>query len=316
MKALAIVAAGASLTSAAFAADRALRATDTPAPGLTIDAGEPIFALEGLRHGDRAERCVTLRNEGPGDARATISGREEDGDLAPLLRASITRGCDDPTLLWSGTLDRFGTVADEEPWPQGAARRYGLAVEVAGEDDEIAGRHAVHEFAFAAETAEGRGGGETTAPPAVEERAPSASPPPPATCTTISFAKTKGGRRKHPVLIKYHRISGRVQAKLILRIYGAIGQQRLVLVTGLRIGRVQVLMGRRWGRVTYRVAAGAPVTSRTRPFRVRIAPGVLKPGRNVVRVATIRKRGKPVRARYVLNIAAAARGEKVECRIG
>lgn len=116
------------------------------------------------------------------------------------------------------------------------------------------------------------------------------------------------------MLIKYHRISGRVRAKLILRVFGAPGRQRLVLVTGLRVGRTEVLMGRRWGRVTYRVSAGARVTSRTRPFRVRIAPGVLKPGRNVVRVTTVPKRGKAVRARYVLTIV--ARGEKTACTIG
>ncbi|HEX2084930.1 MAG TPA: hypothetical protein VHF89_04555, partial [Solirubrobacteraceae bacterium] len=98
----------------------------------------------------------------------------------------------------------------------------------------------------------------------------------------------------------------------ILRIYGALGQQRLVLVTGLRVGR-DVLMGRRWGSVSYRVGDGAAVTSRKRPFRVRIAPGALKPGRNVVRVRVVPKRGPAVEARYVLNIAA---GPRSECEIG
>jgi hypothetical protein len=308
------------LGSSAFAAERALRAQGDPAPGLTIDAGQPIFDLAGLRHGDRADRCVTLTNEGPGEARSAVLGRAESGDLAPLLRVAITRGCDDdPTLLWSGRLDQLDTAPDPEPWPERTRRRYGIAVEVTGEDAEIQGRRAVHEFAFGAE-ASGAPAPSAPSAPAPSEPPRAAEPvearAPSTTCTTIAFANTKGGRRKHPVLIKYHRISGRIQAKLILRIYGAIGQQRLVLVTGLRIGRDEVLMGRRWGRVSYRVANGAAVTSRKRPFRVRIAPGVLKPGRNVVRVTTVPKRGKAVRARYVLNIEAAARGERTECRIG
>ena len=113
------------------------------------------------------------------------------------------------------------------------------------------------------------------------------------------------------MLIKRHRVDSRVSAKLILRIYGAPGRQRLVLVTGLRVGR-EVLPGRRFGSVAYRVGGGAAVTSRKRPFRVRIAPGALKPGRNVVRVTVVPHGGRPVRARYVLSIA----GEGRTCEIG
>ena len=79
-----------------------------------------------------------------------------------------------------------------------------------------------------------------------------------------------------------------------------------MLVTGLRIGRDVVVMGQNWGKVAYRVGAGAAIVSTKRPYRVRIAPGVLKPGRNVVRVTTTPRRGRPVNAKYVLNIEGAA----------
>ena len=110
-------------------------------------------------------------------------------------------------------------------------------------------------------------------------------------------------------------MSRRVRAKLILRIFGAVGQQRLVLVTGLRIAGDEILMDRRWGSVSYRVGSGATISSTKRPFRVRIAPGALQPGRNVVRVTTVPRRGKPVRARYVLRIQAPTRETKA-CVIG
>ena len=316
MRAPVLLVAAASLGSGALAAERAVRATEvpTPPPALSIDAGRPLFSLSGLRHGDRAERCVTLANDGPGTARPALTGRAEEGDLAPSLAVAVTRDCGDPTVLWSGRLDALATVADPEPLAAGATRRYGIAVEVAGTDDEVEGRRAVHEFGFGAERAEEPGGG--VAPgdgtgAAVVGRADSARG-----CETISFGPRRAGRRRNRVLVKYHRIRGRVLAKLIVRIYGAPGSQRLVLVTGLRIGRRKVLMGRRWGRVTYRVGRGARVTSRTRPYRVRIAPGVLRPGRNVVRVVTAPRRGKRVRARYVLRIVGAPAGEGTACRIG
>jgi hypothetical protein len=130
----------------------------------------------------------------------------------------------------------------------------------------------------------------------------------------IAFAPQGPARRRHPVLIKRHRVDAKVSAKLILRIYGAPGQQRLVLVTGLRVGR-RVLIARKWGRVSYRVGAGAAVVSRKRPFRVRIAPGALIPGRNVVRVTVVPRAGRPVNAKYVLNIAAPQSGGTT-CVIG
>lgn len=289
----------AALSTGAFAAERALRAgAEAPAPGLTIDAGSPLFRLEGLRHGDRAERCVAVTNQGPGEARGTIAGRTEGGELARFLRVAVTRGCGGGTLLWSGRLDELGSVGDAEAWPAKGQRRYGLAIEVAGSDDEIQGRRAVQEFAFTAE------GDEPAPEPPVAEQAPSEDPAPAPVCRTITFAPS--GTRRRPVLIKRHRVDARVNAKLILRIFGRPGQQRLVLVTGLRIGRDAVVMGRNWGRVAYRVGEGAAIVSRRRPYRVRIAPGVLKPGRNVVRVTTTPRRGKPVDARYVLTIEGAA----------
>jgi hypothetical protein len=292
------------LGSTAYAAERALR-DDAPAPrpAIRIDAGRPLFALAGLRHGDRATRCVTLTNEGPGEARAAVAGRSEGGELQRFLRVAITRGCDGGTLLWSGRLDALGTAADPEAWPANGQRRYGIAIEVAGTDDEIQGLRATQEFAFTAE-------GDAPPPPAPElprEEARSEGPPaPPAApaCRTITFAPA--GRKRRPVLVKRHRVDARVHAKLILRIYGAPGQQRLVLVTGLRIGRDAVVMGSDWGSVSYRVRDGAAIVSRRRPYRVRIAPGVLQPGRNVIRVTTKPKRGAAVRAKYVLNIEGAA----------
>ena len=59
---------------------------------------------------------------------------------------------------------------------------------------------------------------------------------------------------------------------------------------------------------------GARIPSGKRPFRVRIAPGMLQPGSNVVRVMTVPRHGKPVHARYVLRIRAAR--ETKACRIG
>ena len=313
MRLLALLLATASLASGAFAAERALRSAPEPAaPQLVGDAGAPLFTLEGLRGGDRAERRVVLTNAGPGAALASIAARAETGDLAPLLNVAITRGCDDPTLLWSGRLDALRATGDPEPWPAGEARRYGIAIEVAGSDDTVQGRRAVHEFAFGLARAD-EGAPPPAAPPAGGSAASAATAT--TACTTVTLAAPSARRRRRPVLVKYHRIKGRIRAKLIVRIFGAPGQQRLVLMTGLRIGRHEVLMGRRWGRVTYRVGRGAAVTSRTRPFRVRIAPGVLRPGRNVVRVRTIPRRGRAVRARYVLKIVAAP-GEGTGCRIG
>ncbi|HEV2812730.1 MAG TPA: hypothetical protein VGW10_05695 [Solirubrobacteraceae bacterium] len=310
------LAAVAALASGAFAAERALRPAPEPRAGLVTDAGRPLFSLAGLRHGDRAERCVTLTNEGPGDAHAHVLSRAEEGDLASLLRVAVTRGCDGGTLLFSGALDDLEATTDPQPWPAGAQRRYGIAVEVAGEDDEIQGRRAVQEFAFTSEIEDPPPAPKPAPAPQPEGPAPAPAPtaqPSSRTCTTISFVAQ--GTKRRPVLIKRHRVDARVHAKLILRIYGAPGQQRLVLVTGLRIGRDDVLMGRRFGSVAYRVGEGAGVVSSRRPYRVRIAPGALKPGRNVVRVTVSPRRGRTVRARYVLNIASPAHGV-TSCVIG
>ncbi|HEX2084470.1 MAG TPA: hypothetical protein VHF89_02210, partial [Solirubrobacteraceae bacterium] len=248
----------AALAAGAVAAERALRAAEEdPSAGISVESGRPVFALRNLRHGDRAERCVAVTNEGPGVARGAVLGRSEGGDLARLLRLVVTRGCGSGgTVLFSGTLADFAAAADPEPWPAGARRQYRLAVEVAGSDAEVQGRRAVHEFAFGVEGAEVEARADSREEPAAE--APSLQAPPTVTCRTISFAPA--GKRKRPVLIKRHRVNRRVDAKLILRIYGALGQQRLVLVTGLRVGR-DVLMGRRWGSVSYRVGDGAAVTS-------------------------------------------------------
>ncbi|HEV3002745.1 MAG TPA: hypothetical protein VGW75_18555 [Solirubrobacteraceae bacterium] len=287
-----------------------MRDVREPLPVLSVDSGRPLFALRGLRHGDRAVRCVGLTNEGPGEAFGSVLGRSEGGDLGRSLRLAVTRGCDGGTVLFSGRLDEFERARDDEPWPAGARRTYGLAVEVVGSDEEVQGRRAGHEFAFASERPEGDPAPAPAAGGASSEQPPAAAQP---ACTSIAFAPS-GGRRRRPVLIKRHRVDARVTAKLILRIYGAPGAQRLVLVTGLRVGRT-VLMGRDWGRVSYRVAGGAAVTSTRRPFRVRIAPGALRPGRNVVRVTVVPRHGRAVRARYVLRIAAPPIGG-TSCVIG
>jgi hypothetical protein len=313
-----VVAAVASLAAAALAAARALTAPPATPPGLSIDASRPLFELTNLRHGDRAERCVGVTNEGPGPASGAVVGRVEAGDLAEHLAVTVTRGCAGGAVLFSGRLDELASVRDGE-WPAGERRRFGIAVEVAGLDAAVQGRRGVHAFGFAAEPAAGAGpdGGADSdgAAPAVGG-APSAGggAAEGAACSSLSFVPVAGRKRRRPVLVKRHRVDARVTAKLILRIYGALGQQRLVLVTGLRVGR-KVLPGRRWGRVSYRVGGGAAVTSRRRPFRVRIAPGALKPGRNVVHVTVVPRSGKPVRARYVLRIAAASGGGS-GCEIG
>ena len=311
MRALALsLLALAALAAGALAAERSLRSAPTPAPGITADASGPLFDLRNLRHGDRAERCVTVTNEGGDGARIGVLGAREEGDLAEHLRLVVTRGCGNGTVLFSGRLSEFAETADPQTLARGEQRRFGLAVEVAGSDDEVQGRRALHAFRFGAEAAAAEAA--PAAPEASADEGEAASLA--TTCRTITFAAAPG-RRRRPVLIKRHRIDRRVTAKLILRIYGAPGQQRLVLVTGLRVGR-RVLPGRDFGRVTYRVGDGAGVTSRTRPFRVRIAPGALKPGRNVVHVTVTPKRGRAVRARYVLTIAAARSGTTTTCEIG
>jgi hypothetical protein len=299
----------------ALAAARAAREAPAAAPGLSIDAPGPLFDLTGLRHGDRAERCIAVTNEGSEEAAGFVLGRVEAGDLAPHLGVVVRRGCGSGPVVFSGRLSDLRSVTDPG-WAGGERRRYEIAVEVAGSDAEVQGRRAVQEFGFgleairrerdaAAGSSSGDGGGDEAASAAES----SASAP---VCTRLSFAGAVK-RQRRPVLIKRHRVDARVTAKLILRIFGADGQQRLVLVTGLRVGR-KVLPGRRYGRVAYRVGGGAAVTSRRRPFRVRIAPGALRPGRNVVRVTVVPKGRAPVRARYVLHIAA-AKGSS-ECEIG
>jgi hypothetical protein len=313
-----VLAALAAVASGALAATRAGTEPAPSSPRLTIDAAGPLFEVAALRHRDRVERCVAVTNEGPGDARGFVLGRVESGDLAEHLAVAITRGCGG-TVLFSGRLADLATVADGE-WPAGERRRLGIAVEVAGSDAEVQGRRAVHEFGFAVEAAPraeppapggggARDGGVLAGASGAAASEEGATPAP--TCSRLSFAPTRGRRR--PVLIKRHRVDARVTAKLILRIYGAAGQQRLVLVTGLRVGR-KVLPGRRWGRVAYRIGDGAAVTSRRRPFRVRIAPGALRPGRNVVRVTVVPRHGRPVHARYVLTIDAARAAD--DCEIG
>lgn len=300
------------LGAGALAATRALAPSDAAPPGLTTDATGPLFRLAGLRHGDRAERCVTVTNEGPGEAAAFVLGRVEDGDLARYLAAVVRRGCGEGVVLWSGRLAALREVRDEV-WPAGARRRFAIAVEVAGSDAEVQGRRAVQELGFGLRAAPAAPAGPPPAEPPPPTAADSRGEPVAPGCARLTFARG-GARRRRPVLVKRRRIDARVTAKLILRIYGAAGQQRLVLVTGLRVGR-DVLPGRRYGRVSYRVRDGASVTSRRRPFRVRVAPGALRPGRNVVHVTVVPKGRGPVRARYVLRIAAAP-GDATECEIG
>jgi hypothetical protein len=290
------------VAAGALAAARTAGQPRAAAPGLSIDAAAPLFDLHGLRHGDRAERCVSVTNEGAEEARGLVLGRVEAGDLAQHLGVAVRRGCGEGPLVFSGRLSDLRTVTDPG-WAGGERRRYGIAVEVVGSDDDVQGRRAVQTFGFGVEGASGE---------AASGAAESGEGHAPRACTRLTFAKARGKRRR-PVLVKRHRVDARVTAKLILRIYGADGNQRLVFVTGLRVGR-RVLPGRRYGSVSYRVGAGAAVTSRRRPFRVRIAPGVLKPGRNVVRVTVVPKGRPPVRARYVLRIAAAPGGS--ECEIG
>ena len=141
----------AALAAAAVAAERVARRATPPAPGLSIADGRPLFALHDLRHGDTAERCVTLTNESAGDVRAAVRGRGEDGDLAPHLAVAVSRGCSEGTLLFSGRMNELAAAQDPSPWPAGARRQYRIAVEVAGSYDQVQGRRAVQEFAFAAD---------------------------------------------------------------------------------------------------------------------------------------------------------------------
>ena len=66
-----------------------------------------------------------------------------------------------------------------------------------------------------------------------------------------------------------------------------------MLTTGLRV-RGRTLRIPRWARVTYRVGGRPVASARRRPFRARIAPGVLRPGTNAVSV-TVRPRRRPAR---------------------
>lgn len=269
------LAAVAALAGGSAAAGRALRATGAPPPGLSIAADRPLFSLAGLRHGDRAARCLTATSEGSGDAYAAIAGRVEHGDLARFLRVAVTRGCGGGTLLYAGPLTGLA-ASDPAPWRAGERRRFGFAVEVAGTDREVQGRRAVHAFVVTARAEAVR-----------------------SACRRVALAR---GRRR--VLVKRRRIDARVHAKLFIGILGPAGGERLLIVTGLRVGR-RVLPGRRWGAVRYRVNDGAAVTSRRRPFAIRVAPAVLRRGRNVVRVTIVPRGRAPVHARYVLTLGRA-----------
>ena len=180
---------------------------------------------------------MTITNEAPATALPTVLGRSERATSRRILRVAVTRGCDDPTLLWSGRLDALSAAPRPGAAPAGRAR--------AATGSRSRSRARTRRCRAAGPCTSSRSARRT------RERAPSGPPPevpPQAPAGTergldhslpdhLARPSRPPARRRNPVLIKYHRIRGRILAKLIVRIYGAPGRQRLVLVTGLRIGR-------------------------------------------------------------------------------
>ena len=240
------------------------------------DATGPLFVLEGLRHGDRAERCVTVTNEGA--ARPRASPCSASGRAATSLTTSRSwsrAAAPSGTLLFSGRLDDFAAPPTREPlaggasggssgspsrWPALTRRcRAAAPCRVRGRGGGSAGRRArtsrrrarpCRTLALRRDAAAGGGApGPDQAPP----RQPA-----------------DHGEADHPDLRRARAAAARAGDRAADRQAGPA-----------RPG---------FGRVGYRVGRGAAVVSRRRPFRVRIAPGALKPGRNVVRVVVVPQR--------------------------
>ena len=258
-------------------------APEVPAPRLKHD-GARLFDLRGLRQGDRAERCLRFVNDGEHPVAVGVFGTGRDAGLAKDLRLDLRRGCDGGELLWSGSMRSFPeeerAVADPLPVAAGEERGYGLAVEVVGEP---APRAALTQtFAVGAVTA-------------ADQRAESVA------CTTLKL----GAGAKRGTLTKRARLRGRIDAKLIVQVLGRGADQRLILVTGLRVGK-RVLAGGSWARVTYAIDGRRVATPRRRPFKAKTLPGDLAPGTRTITARVTPNRGRPIRVGFVLKITADA----------
>lgn len=246
---------------------------------LTLGTSAPLFAGAGardLRPGDRVVSCVTVRNAGAAATAAALYAQGLEGALAPFLELTVTRGrtggpgcagfVPDETVF-AGRLSEFparlaDAVVDPAVLAPGEARGLRFALTLA-DDPAAAGRAVSWNWRLAVE-----------ARPAAASRA----------CSRL-HAPARGER-----VIRSRRLSRRVRAVLVLRRFGPPGADRLVLTTGLRVrGRTLLVPG--WARVTYRVDGRVLRTARRRPFRVRVAPGVLHGGTNHVSVTVRPRRG-------------------------
>ena len=300
--ALSLGAAGA-LAAGAYGADRALDAAPAPHAALSYDAARPVFILRNLRSGDRAKRCVTVTNDGPDAARVAVLGRTLDEGLARHLRLTVTRAAACSArgdVVFDGPITslRDGRF-DPAVWARGDRRVFRLELAVVGDDAALQGTRATQELTFAAEPVRPDDAGDAAPAPAPAATAPSTQAPAaarPRSCRRLRFK----GRKRRAVLVKWAPVKPRVRAKLILRLFGTVDRQHLVVTTGLRV-RGKTLLLRGWARVTYRVGRRA-YRARVRPFRVRVLPGALKVGRNRVRIRIAPHNSRPVGASFRLTV--------------
>lgn len=282
-----------------------------------------------LLPGQQAEACTTVANAGDGRGRAALYAPAVTGELAPFLTLTVTRGArpassssscaaftpdstayglDDPGVIFRGKLAEFpnktaSALIDPADWPAGAAHAFRF--ELALTDDPASeGRSASWDLRLAVEALDAA----VPAPDVAKADAPSSSPSTPSSgptpsatadssdgasatsCDRVQLAGAASGRRNR-TLVKTVRISRRVRAVLVMRVFGATGAPRVVLTTGLRV-RGKTLVIPRWANVRYAVNRAAHVRSRRRPFRVRIAARSLRPGTNRMTVTVKPRRGR------------------------
>lgn len=253
LAALCVVALAAQIASGALAAP-----SEAPKrPSLRV-ASEPLFALRGLKPGDRASRCVDVDAQDAGHI--SFFGGGENGPLAPHVHVKLLRGCNSEEVLFEGRLDRLPLEPDAVP---AAGNAYRVEVEVLSGAPPAA--RASASFGFGADAAQTSGaGGGTTRADSGETRVAHAAP-----CTV----------RRNVRL-------GRVDASVTARWGGG----RLRLKTALRM-RGKTLR-QRWATVAYRVGASRWRTTR-RPFHLTTpeADSVM------VRIRPTRRRSATVRLR-------------------
>lgn len=224
LAALCVVALAAQIASGALAAPSG----SPKKPSLRV-ASEPLFALRGLKPGDRASRCVDVDAQDAGHI--SFFGGGENGPLAPHVHVKLLRGCNSEEVLFEGRLDRLPLEPDAVP---AAGNAYRVEVEVLSGAPPAARASASFGFGADAAQADATARADSTG---VDDK-------PALPCT----------RRRNLRL-------GSVDATVTARWGGG----RLRLKTALRVrGRT---LRQRWATVAYRVGANRWRTTR-RPFHL------------------------------------------------